>query len=142
MTLTKQLFTLLYPYIFIIALGGISFDTHSEGFNKHSLSNTLGGSDDDTILIEREAKTKISYSRAIKSAFHSLLGLDIDKFFSIGKNKRSEVIRHLDDLAERSHLGHSWPWPKRTLKRCSRQASSVGNCWKNWRTFVCFMHYR
>tara|TARA_R110001592_G_scaffold86031_1_gene254017 strand:- start:24373 stop:24735 length:363 start_codon:yes stop_codon:yes gene_type:complete len=97
--LTKSLCSCLL----FICLYGLGFGVHAEGFDYHSNTSNWGGSDEDTILIEDEIDMKISYSRAIKSACKNLIGFDIDKFFSGGKNKRSAVIRHLDDLSERSH---------------------------------------
>lgn len=97
--LSKSLCSCLL-FIFLCSFG---LSAHAEGFDYQHGAGYWGGSDDDTILIEDDADMKISYTSAIKVACKSLIGLDIDKFFSGGKNKRSAVIRHLNDLAERSH---------------------------------------
>mgnify|MGYP003673199953 CR=1 FL=1 len=86
-----------------MSLWGFSLNTLAESFDYKSGTSHWSGSDEDTILIEDVAKQKISYGRAIKAACKNLLNFDIDKYFSGGKNKRSEVIRHLADLSERSH---------------------------------------
>jgi hypothetical protein len=86
-----------------MCLWSLSLNTLADGFDYKSSTHQWGGNDEDTILVEDVIKQKISYSRAIKAACKNLLGFDIDKYFSGGKNKRSEVIRQLDDLAERSH---------------------------------------
>lgn len=103
MTSKKRPFNALYPCLLMLCLNGMTFKAAADGFDYHSASKAWGGSDEDTILIESEAETKISYSKAIKAACKSLLGLDIEKYFSGGKNKQSEVIRQLNDLAERTH---------------------------------------
>ena len=89
--------------LLFVCLWGFGLSAHAEGFDYHSEPNYWGGSDEDTILIEDEVDMKISYSRAFKSVCKNIIGLDIDKYFSGGKNKRSSVISHLNDLADRSH---------------------------------------
>jgi hypothetical protein len=74
------------------------------------------GSDEDTILIEREQKFKISYSRALKAFCKQVFKFDIDQAFSTGKNKRSDVIRQLDDLSERTHYSMRLEKDEITLK--------------------------
>lgn len=88
------LFTLLWSF---------SASLHAQSFEPTANPSHWGGSDEDTILVEYTQDSKISYSRTIKAACKSLLGFDIDAFFSGGKNKRSAVIRQFDDLSERTH---------------------------------------
>jgi hypothetical protein len=99
----RRLSMSLCPCMLFMFLWGLSLNALSEGFDYKPSTSYWSGSDEDTILIEDIVKQKISYSRAIKAACKNLLGLDIDKYFSGGKNKRSEVIRQLTDLSERSH---------------------------------------
>ena len=103
MSTKKRQLNALCPLLFILCLGGITLNASADGFDYHSNSNAWGGSDEDTILIESEAETKISYSKVVNAACKSLLGLDIDKYFSGGKNKHREGISQLNDLAERAH---------------------------------------
>lgn len=100
---TQRLSRLICPCLLILSIWGLSLNAIAEGFDYSSNTHSWNGSGDDTILVEQEASQKISYSRAVKAACKNLIGLDIDKYFSGGKNKRSEVIRQLNDLAERSH---------------------------------------
>tara|TARA_R110001592_G_scaffold177076_2_gene417349 strand:+ start:162742 stop:163098 length:357 start_codon:yes stop_codon:yes gene_type:complete len=97
----RRLSKSLEPCVLFISLCGFGFGAHAEGFD--SKPHFWGGSDEDTILVEDEADFKISYSKAIKSACKNLIGFDIDKYFSGGKNKRSAVIRQLNDLSDRSY---------------------------------------
>jgi hypothetical protein len=97
----RRLAKSLCPCLLFVGLLSWGLYANAEGFDYQPKPNYWGGSDEDTILIENDMK--ISYSRAIKSACKNLIGFDIDKYFSGGKNKRSSVISHLDDLAERSH---------------------------------------
>ena len=80
-------------------LFSVSLSLQAQTFEPTAHASHWGGNDEDTILVE----DKISYSRSIKAACKSLLGFDIDAFFSGGKNKRSAVIRQFDDLAERTY---------------------------------------
>lgn len=95
----------LPPCLFIILLWSASFSSSAQTFDVDTYPAHVGGngSDEDTILIEQEQRYKISYGRALKAICKQLFKFDIDKTFSTGKNKRSDVIRHLDDLSERSH---------------------------------------
>jgi len=97
----RRLSKSLCPCVLFICLCGLGIGAHADGFDSNP--NYWGGSDEDTILIEDKADFKISYSKAIKSACKNLIGLDIDKYFSGGKNKRSAVIRQLNDLSDRSY---------------------------------------
>lgn len=99
----RRLSMSLCPCFLFICLCSISLNSNAEGFDYHSDTSYWGGSDEDTILIEDEKNLKISYSKAIKAACKSLLGFDIDNYFTGGKNKRDAVIRKLDDLSERTH---------------------------------------
>ncbi len=99
----RQLSKSLCSCLLFICLSSVGVNTHAEGFDFHSDTQYWGGSDEDTILVEDQAEFKISYSKAVKAACKNLLNFDIDKYFSGGKNKRDEVIRHLNDLSERSH---------------------------------------
>lgn len=103
MKFIKRLLASLCPCILAAVFFSVSINTHAEGFDYKTNSSYWGGSDEDTILVESEADTKISYTQAVKAACKNFLGLDIDSYFSGGKNKSSEVIRQLNDLAERSH---------------------------------------
>jgi hypothetical protein len=58
--------------------------------------------DDETILIEKEISTRLSYSAAFKSFSKHLLKFDIDSFFSGGKNCRDAVIRSFSDFSNRT----------------------------------------
>ena len=99
----RRLSKSLYPCILLICLFGFNLHSHADGFDYQSEISYGGGNDEDTILIEEQASFKISYSKAIKAACKNLLGFDLDSYFTGGKNKRSMVIRHLDDLSERTY---------------------------------------
>lgn len=87
----------------VTLLLSVSLSLQAQTFEPTAHASNWGGNDEDTILVEYDQSDKISYSRTIKAACKSLLGFDIDAFFSGGKNKRSAVIRQFDDLAERTH---------------------------------------
>jgi hypothetical protein len=93
----------LCPCVLFVCLWGWGLSANAQGFDYRSEPNYWGGSDEDTILIENETDMKILYSGVIKSVCKNLIGFDIDKYFSGGKNKRTTVISNLDDLTERSH---------------------------------------
>ena len=95
----------LHPCFLIVLLWSFSLSSSAQAFEVDTYPAFVGGngSDEDTILVEREQRYKISYSRALKAICKQLFNLDIDKAFSTGQNKRNDVIRHLDDLSERSH---------------------------------------
>lgn len=99
----RRLFTSLSSCILATCFWSVSLTVHADDFDSQPSISTWGENDEDTILVEGEAKTKISYSQAVKAACKRLLGLDIDMYFSGGKNKRNKVIRQFNDLAERSH---------------------------------------
>lgn len=93
--------------ILLVIFWSFSLNAQSQSFDAANGGIYYGGNgsgnDDDTILVEQEVNFKLSYSRAIKAFCINVLSLDFDKTFSFGKNKRSDIIRHLDDLSERSH---------------------------------------
>lgn len=98
-----RFFASLLPYLSAILLGCSSFYTYAEGFDYQAHASTSHNNGEETILVEGESDFKLSYTRAVKAACKNLLGIDIDQYFSGGQNKRSEVIRRLADLSERTH---------------------------------------
>lgn len=95
----------LHPCVLLVMLWSLSLNSFGQTYDSlpHPAYYGGNGSDEDTILVEQELRYKISYSRALKSICKHLFNIDVDKAFSTGKNKRSDVIRQLDDLSERSH---------------------------------------
>lgn len=95
----------LHPCVLLLMLWSFSLSSFGQSYATlpHPAYYGGNGSDEDTILVEQELNYKISYSSALKTICKHLFNLDVDKAFSAGKNKRSDVIRQLDDLSERSH---------------------------------------
>lgn len=108
----------LQPCLMLILLWSVSFSSSGQTFDMETYPAFVGGngSDEDTILIEKEQRYKISYSRALKAICKQLFNFDVDKAFSTGQNKRHDVIRHLDDLSERSHYSIKLDQDEITLK--------------------------
>lgn len=108
----------LQPCLLIMILWSISLSSSAQTFDFDTQPAFVGGngSDEDTILIEKEERFKVSYSRAFKAICKQLLNFDIDKAFSTGQNKRNDVIRHLNDLSERSHYSIKLDQDEITLK--------------------------
>lgn len=96
----------LHPFVLLVMLWSLSLSSFGQTYDSlpHPAYFGGNGSDEDTILVEQELRYKISYSGALKAICKHLFNIDVDRAFSTGKNKRSDVIRQLDDLSERSHF--------------------------------------
>ncbi len=98
-----------FPCFVVMLFWCVSFNSSAQSASLHDLNTGTvayfggNGSDEDTILIEDSMKFTLSYSRALQAFCKHILNIDVDSAFSLGENKRSAVIRKLDDISERTY---------------------------------------
>jgi hypothetical protein len=68
--------------------------------NAQSFLFSQGG--DDTILIEKEASTKIPYSRIAKAVVNHVFNVNVQQMFSGGKNNKTACVRNFSEYADRT----------------------------------------